>query len=132
MRVVIMGCGRVGSRLASIMDTEGHHVTVIDRLPDALARLPATYNGGAVVGDGTDEEVQREAGVPEADVFVAVTQGDNRNVMASQLAKCVFNVDKAICRIYDPIRQEIFRDLGLLTFSPTTVLTGLIHDTIED
>ncbi|MCH8190403.1 MAG: TrkA family potassium uptake protein [Chloroflexi bacterium] len=131
MNVVIMGCGRVGSRLATIMDAEGHRLTVVDVNPAAFSRLSSSYGGETVVGDATDEDVQREAGVVDADVFVAVTQGDNRNIMASQVAKHLFQVDKVVCRIYDPIRQEVFRDLGLRTFSPTTVLTQMIHDTIE-
>lgn len=132
MHVVIMGCGRVGSRLATIMDTEGHRVTVVDVAAQAFARLPQTFTGTTILGDGTDEDVQREAGVPGSDVFVAVTQGDNRNIMASQIAKRIFEVEKVVCRIYDPLRQEVFRDLGLQTFSPTTVLTKLIHETIEE
>ena len=132
MRVVIMGSGRVGSRLAAIMDAEGHQVTVVDKAPEPLARLPASFSGRTVLGDATDEEIQEQAGVRDSDVFVAVTQGDNRNIMASQMAKEFFGVDKVICRIYDPIRQEIFEELGLLTFSPTTLLTRLIHDTIEE
>ncbi len=127
-----MGCGRVGSRLATIMDAEGHRLTVVDVNPNAFPRLPHSYQGATIVGDATDEDVLREAGADEADVFVAVTQGDNRNIMASQIARHLFQVDKVVCRIYDPIRQEIFRDLGLRTFSPTTVLTQMIHDTIEN
>ena len=132
MQVVIMGSGRVGSRLASIMDAEGHQVTVVDKAPESLSRLTSSFSGRTVLGDATDESIQEQAGVRDADVFVAVTQGDNRNIMASQMAKEVFGVEKVICRIYDPIRQEIFEDLGLLTFSPTTLLTRLIHDRIEE
>lgn len=126
-----MGCGRVGARLATILDAEGHHVAVIDRDPNAFTRLPQTFRGTTILGDGMDEEVLREAGLEGADVFVAVTQGDNRNLMASQMAQHFFRVDKIVCRVYDPIRQEIFRDLGIKTYSPTTLLTQLIHDTIE-
>ncbi len=132
MRVLIMGCGRVGARLATIMDGEGHEVTILDTSPSAFSRLPPTFNGTPVVGDATDDTVLRNAGVENADVFVAVTQGDNRNVMASQIAKKVFHVPRVVTRIYDPIRQEIFRELGLETFSPTTVLTRMIHESIEE
>ena len=85
-----------------------------------------------VVGDATDDTVLRNAGVENADVFVALTQGDNRNIMASQIAKVVFHVPRVLTRIYDPIRQEIFRELGLETYSPTTVLTRMIHESIEE
>ena len=132
MRVLIMGCGRVGARLATIMDGEGHEVTILDTSPSAFSRLPPTFSGTPVVGDATDDTVLRNAGVENADVFVAVTQGDNRNVMASQIAKKVFHVPRVVTRIYDPIRQEIFREQGLETFSPTTVLTRMIHESIEE
>ena len=126
-----MGSGRVGARLASTMDAEGHDVTVIEKAQSSLARLPASFSGHVVVGDATEEDVQRQAGVGEADVFVAVTQGDNRNIMAAQIAKELLGVRKAVCRIYDPIRQQIFEKLGLDTFSPTIMLTQHMLDTIE-
>jgi len=132
MRVVIMGCGRVGSRLATMMDSEGHDVTVLDTRPEAFLRLTSGFRGNQMLGDGSDEEMLRAAGTPEADVFVAVTQGDNRNIMASQIAKHILNVPRVVTRIYDPLRQEIFRDLGLETYSPTTVLTRMIHESIEE
>ena len=132
MRVVIMGCGRVGARLAAMMDSEGHEVTILDTNPGSFSQLPTTFRGNQVVGDAMDEAVLRSSGTQNADVFVAVTQGDNRNVMASQIAKRLFNVPRVVTRIYDPIRQEIFRDLGLETYSPTTVLTRMIHEAIEE
>ncbi len=126
-----MGSGRVGARLASTMDAEGHDVTVIDKAQASLARLPASFSGHVVVGDATEEDVQKQAGVGEADVFVAVTQGDNRNIMAAQIAKELLGVRRAVCRIYDPIRQEIFEKLGLHTFSPTIMLTRHMLDAIK-
>ncbi|MCS7275406.1 MAG: TrkA family potassium uptake protein [Dehalococcoidia bacterium] len=119
MKVVIMGCGRVGSELAVRLDVEGHQVTVLDINPDAFRRLPPDFKGRRVVGNGIDQDVLRRVGLAEADVFIAVTQGDNRNVMAAQIAKHIFQVPKVICRIYDPIREEIYRELGLETYSPT-------------
>ncbi len=126
-----MGSGRVGARLAATMDAEGHAVTVIDKAQASLARLPASFSGHIVVGDATEEDVQKQAGVGEADVFVAVTQGDNRNIMAAQIAKELFGVPKAVCRIYDPIRQELFEKLGLHTFSPPIMLTQHMLAAIE-
>ena len=131
MRVLIMGCGRVGSRLAVQMDAEGHDVTVVDIDPKSCGRLPPSYKGFTVTGDATDTAVLTSAGIESANVFVAVTQGDNRNIMAAQVAKRIYGVPKVVCRIYDPLRQEIFKELGLQTFSPTTVLTSMIHDVIE-
>jgi len=82
------------------------------------------------VGDGTDEDSLKRAGIEEADAFVAVTQGDNRNVMATQIAKHIFNVPKVVCRIYDPLREEMYHALGLETISPTTVGARLLRDVI--
>jgi trk system potassium uptake protein TrkA len=84
-----------------------------------------------LVGDGTDEDSLERAAIKEADLFVAVTQGDNRNVMAAQIAKHIFNVPKVVCRIYDPIREELYRSLGLETISPTKVGAQLLKETIE-
>ena len=130
MNVIIMGCGRVGAQLAAMLDEDGHKVTILDTEPYSFRRLPANFQGKALVGDGTDEDSLRRAGIEEADVFVAVTQGDNRNVMAAQIAKHVFNVPKVVCRIYDPLREELYHTLGLETISPTTVGAKLLHDVI--
>ncbi len=130
MKVVIMGCGRVGAQLAALLDEDGHKVTILDTDSYSFRRLPASFTGTALVGDGTDEEYQRKAGIEEADVFVAVTQGDNRNVMAAQIAKHVFNVPKVVCRIYDPLREELYHTLGLETISPTKVGAQLLRDVI--
>lgn len=130
MNVVIMGCGRVGAQLAAMLDEDGHKVTILDTEPYSFRRLPANFRGEALVGDGTDEDSLKRAGIEEADAFVAVTQGDNRNVMAAQIAKHVFNVPKVVCRIYDPLREELYHILGLETISPTTVGAKLLHDVI--
>ena len=127
MNVVIMGCGRVGAALAKLLDDEGHHVTILDVDSYAFRRLPAGFRGTALVGNGTDHEVLVRAGIAEADVFVAATQGDNRNVMAAQIAKHIFGVKRAVSRIYDPIREEMYRQLGLETFSPTIVGARHMH-----
>ncbi|MBI2846508.1 MAG: TrkA family potassium uptake protein [Chloroflexi bacterium] len=131
MNIVIMGCGRVGAALATMLDAEGHKVSILDVDPNSFVRLPSTFKGRAIIGDGTDEESLVRAGIGDADAFIAVTQGDNRNALASQIAKHIFHVQKVICRIYDPIRQEIYRDLGLETISPTKVISQLIREVIE-
>ena len=131
MRVIIMGCGRVGAALATMLDQEGHDVTILDMNPDAFRRLPLEYKGKRQVGNGIDQEVLARVGVGEADAFVAVTQGDNRNVMATQMAKHLFGVPRVVCRIYDPIREEIYHGLGLETFSPTMVGARLLEEMLE-
>ena len=131
MKVVIMGCGRVGAMLASMLDHEGHDVTVLDTRPDAFRRLSADFSGKRQVGNGIDQDTLAKIGVGDADAFIAVTQGDNRNVMATQIAKHLFGVPRALCRIYDPIREEIYRGLGLETISPTIVGAQLLKNRLE-
>lgn len=128
MNVVIMGCGRVGAQLAALLDAEGHLVTTLDTDVYSFRRLPPDFNGTALLGNGIDEEALKRAGIEEADAFVAVTQGDNRNVMAAQIAKHIFNVPRVICRIYDPLRQELYSSLGLEAFSPTTIFAQLLKE----
>jgi trk system potassium uptake protein TrkA len=131
MKVVIMGCGRVGAQLAGLLDSNGHSVTILDTDAYSFHRLPPTFKGTALVGNGLNEEALKKAGIEEADAFVAVTQGDNRNVMASQIAKHIFNVPRVICRIYDPLRQELYSTLGLEAFSPTTIFAQMLREKLE-
>ena len=128
MKVVVMGCGRVGARIASILDHNGHRVTVIDTDSRAFRRLPADFKGETIIGTGIDEDVQRAAGIEEAAAFIAVTNGDNRNIMAAQVARIVFEVPEVICRIYDPVREDTYRRLGLTTVCPTTTVSAQILD----
>ena len=132
MKVIIMGCGRVGARLAGLLDSDGHTVTILDTNAYSFRRLPPTFSGTALIGSGIDEEALKKADIEEADAFVAVTQGDNRNVMASQIAKHIFNVPKVICRIYDPIRQELYNTLGIEAFSPTTLFAQMLREKLEE
>jgi len=132
MKVIIMGCGRVGARLAGLLDADGHAVTILDTDAYSFRRLPPKFGGTALIGNGINEEVLKRAGIEKADAFVAVTQGDNRNVMATQIAKHIFNVPKVICRIYDPLRQELYGTLGLETFSPTTIFAQILKEKVEN
>jgi trk system potassium uptake protein TrkA len=131
MKILIMGCGRVGARLASQLDEDGHEVTILDIETYSFRRLPPSFGGTALYGNGIDEETLKKAGIEDVDVFVAVTQGDNRNVMACQIAKHVFNVPRVICRIYDPLREEMYSALGLETISPTKIFSQLLREKIE-
>jgi trk system potassium uptake protein TrkA len=128
MNVVILGCGRVGSTLARMMYKDGHTVTVIDLQSEAFRRLGTKYKGQRIVGNGIDEDVLRRAGITHADIFVAVSQGDNRNIMAAQIARHVFGVERVVARIYDPIRADRYRQLGIVTLCTTTIASGLIRD----
>jgi len=131
MKVVIMGCGRVGAQLASLLDADGHQVTVLDKDAYSFRRLPESFSGTVLLGNGIDQDVLRKAGIEEADVFFALTEGDNRNVMAAQIAKHIFNVPRVICRIYDPLRQELYQTLGLEAISPTTVFAQMLKEKLE-
>ena len=131
MKVIIMGSGRVGAQLAGMLDADGHTVSVLDTDASSFRRLPLNFSGTALIGNGIDEAALRRSGIEEADIFVALTQGDNRNVMAAQIAKHIFNVPRVICRIYDPLRQELYSTLGIEAFSPTTIFTQLVKEKIE-
>ena len=131
MKVVIMGCGRVGSQLASLLDTDGHDVTILDINEYSFRRLAPTFKGTALLGNGTEEDSLKRAGIEEADAFVAVTQGDNRNVMAAQICKHIFKVPRVICRFYDPLRQELYTTLELEAFSPTTIIAQMLREKLE-
>jgi trk system potassium uptake protein TrkA len=127
VKVVIVGCGRVGSRLASELDSAGHDVTIVDERVAAFNRLGEGFGGNMVVGTGIDESVLRRAGIEQADCFASVTNGDNRNIMAAQVAKVVFNVPRVITRIYDPIREQTYREFGLETICSTTIVASMIN-----
>ena len=126
-----MGCGRVGAQLAGLLATDGHTVTVLDTDTYSFRRLPPDFSGTALVGNGLDQEALKRAGIEEADAFVVVTQGDNRNVMAAQIAKHIFNVPRVICRIYDPLRRDLYETLGLEAISPTTVFAQILKEKLE-
>ncbi len=131
MRYLIVGCGRVGSTLAKLLVTE-HDVVVVDENPAAFKRLGARFGGGVEVGTGIDYDVLKRAGAERADGFVAVTDGDNRNVMAALIAQRMFRIPKIVARIYDPPRGQLYRDLGIETFSPTTLGAQIIRDLLLD
>jgi trk system potassium uptake protein TrkA len=126
-----MGCGRTGGQLANLLDAAGHSVTVMDVDAYSFRRLSPDYKGQSLVGNGTDMEVLKKAGIAETEIFIAVTQGDNRNIMAAEMAKNIFNVPRVICRIYDPLREEIFKTLGLETICPTTILADILKKRVE-
>lgn len=121
--ICIMGCGRVGAQLASHFFSQGIDVRIIDTNEDAFLRLEddKLRQNHTVQGDGTDPGVLERAGITEIDTFIAVTNGDNRNIMAAQIAQIQYNVPRVICRIYDPKRHEIYKRLGVMSVCPTNV-----------
>ena len=127
MKIVIVGCGRVGAFLAGLLDGSGHDVTVIDLERAAFAHLPATFKGTTLMGNGTDLEVLRTAGIDKTDALFTLTQGDNRNLMAAQVAKEIFGVKHVIAKVNDPIRANTYRDHGIETVSRTSILGTLLE-----
>lgn len=122
MRAVIVGCGRVGAGLAERLAREGNEVTIIDVNTDAFRRLEEDFPGQAIRADGTDEDVLRRVGIEGADWFYALTEGDNRNVLAAQLASETFGVENVVAKINDPVRAEAYTMLGLATICRTRLL----------
>jgi len=132
MKVIILGCGRTGANLALSLVAQGHQVTVIDFNRQAFSRLGLDFPGDTVLGTGIDEDVLRQAGIEQADAFVATTNGDNTNVMAAQIAKEIFHVPQVICRIYDPKREAFYREtIGLTTISPTRLGVQAIRELLK-
>jgi len=132
MNIMIVGCGRVGSQLALLLSQEGHNVTIIDKKQDSFKRLGAAFNGVTALGNGFDEQLLRELKIDKQDAFVSVTSGDNTNLMASQIAKKLFNVPRVMARVYDPKRADIYRKLGLDIISGTVLVAAMIRDKIID
>lgn len=130
MYIIIVGCGRVGSELANLLQNEGHNVVIIDTDQNSFKRLGSTFNGITLVGNGFDTELLKEAGIEKADAFCVVTNGDNTNIMAAQVAKKIFNVPKVIARIYDPKRADVYKHLGLDVISGTVLFAAMLRDKI--
>ena len=126
MKIVIVGCGRVGATLAEAYDAAGHQVVILDIATRAFERLPDSFGGSAVRGDGTDEDTLRKAGAEEADVFLALTEGDNRNVMSAQVALESLGARQVIAKINDPVRAAAYAEIGLTTVCRTTMLADAI------
>jgi len=119
MRIVIVGCGRVGAALATDLSVHGHDVAVIDSNIEAFERLGKAFRGKSIQGVGFDRDVLVDAGIERADGFASVTSGDNTNIVSAMIARNVFRVPKIVARIADPLRAEIYRRLGIPTISPT-------------
>ena len=126
MRAVIVGCGRVGAGLADELDRAGWVVLILDLSSAAFDRLPSTFGGTALRGDGTDEDVLRRAGAQDADLFLAMTEGDNRNVMAAQLSIEALGARRTVAKINDPVRAEAYAHLGVATLCRTNLMTASV------
>jgi len=132
VKAMIVGCGRVGAGLAHRLARAGHDVTVLDTSTRAFDRLPSDFAGRAVRGNGIDEDVLRRAGLSGADLFVALTEGDNRNVFMAQLARETFAVPRVIAKVNDPVRADAYAALGLATLCRTTILEDAILEYVDE
>ncbi len=119
MKVIVMGCGRIGSQVSMLMANQGHAVTIIDHDDNATGRLAPNFKGKLVKGLGFDRDVLMAAGIEQADAFVAASSSDNANIVAARIARNIFHVPRVVARLYDPRRGEIYQRLGLTTISST-------------
>jgi trk/ktr system potassium uptake protein len=136
MKVIVMGCGRVGSELALQLLDQNHEVAVIDKNPSAFVKYPPGTNAKTIVGLGFDRDVLEEAGIKEADAFVAVSSGDNSNIVSARVALEHYHVPKVVARIYDPRRADIYERLNIPTVATTKwgvkqIQLMLFHDRNE-
>ena len=126
MHVVIAGCGRVGSELATNLERLGHSVAIIDKVPKAFERLKPDFSGKKVVGFAFDREILEEAGIKEAQAFASVTSGDNSNILSARVTKEHYRVPEVVARIYDPRRAQIYQRLGIRTVATVRWTTDQI------
>ena len=127
MNIIIIGCGKVGSKFAQVLSEDGHDVVIVDNDPEALKTLSSSFNGVAVNGVPIDQDVLKQAGIETADALAAVTPDDNVNIMVCQVAKEIFKVPNVIARIYNPNREHVFHHFGLNTICPTDITVEVIR-----
>ena len=131
MKVIIVGCGRVGSSIALQLDREGWDVVAVDEKEEALSRLGDHWNGGFIVGHGMDVDVLRQAGIEEADAMVVATNGDNTNLVIGQVAQKRFDIQCVVVRVLDPARADFYQELGLRTVCPTKTAIEVLTDAVR-
>ncbi len=131
MNVIVVGCGRVGSQLSTLLSVEGHNVVVIDKDDEAFKRLGSLFNGVTIRGLGFDEDVLIEAGIEDADSFAAVTNLDNTNLMAAEVARKIFDVSHVVARLYNPVRERTYQQLDLDYVCGTTLVAEVLLDKIR-
>jgi trk system potassium uptake protein TrkA len=130
MKVLVVGCGRVGSSVALELNRRGWDVTAIDEKEDALQRLGENWSGGFVVGHGMDLNILRAAGIEEADAVVVATNGDNTNLVIGQVAQKRFAIETTVVRVLDPARAALYKGLGLWTVSPTSTAIEILTEAV--
>jgi len=131
MKVIIVGCGRVGSSIALQLDGEGWNVVAIDEKEEALSRLGSHWNGGFIVGHGMDVDVLRAAGIDDADAVVVATSGDNTNLVIGQVVQKRFDIQCVVVRILDPARADFYQQRGMRTVCPTRTAIDYLIETVR-
>lgn len=130
MLFIVAGCGRVGSQLGLFLSYEGHDVVVIDSRADSFGRLGTAFNGVTLEGVASEEETLLEAGIERAEAFAAVTNSDNTNLVAAEVAQNVYGVPRVVARVYDPAREPTFRKMNIDYVCGTTLLAERLRDKI--
>lgn len=130
MNIIIFGCGRTGAVLAQQL-SKSHQVTVVEQNPEALSRLGYKHSCKVVLGSGLDMDVLVKAGIEKADMFFALTRGDNTNLMAGQMAKMTYHVDRVVMRVADMHRAQAYRKLGYICLTPALLLAGMMTDMVN-
>jgi len=131
MKVIVMGCGKVGAQVSQRLEAEGHEVTVIDPEPASFALLGPGFRGRRLSGVGFDQKVLLDAGIERAEAFAATSTSDTANIVAARIARMIYHVPRVVCRLYDPRRAEIYKRLGLVTISVTTWGAERIYELIS-
>ena len=132
MNILIVGCGKVGSQLANVLDSQGHDIVIVDPQPENFDLLSPDFSGYTISGLPIDQDVLRQAGIEGCDVVAAVTKEDNVNIMVSQVADKIFNIKNIITRVYDPDRENTFSKYGLKTVCPTNMTVAAICASINN
>lgn len=132
MNILVVGCGKVGARLACVLDKDGHDVSIVDRSEDSFELLATDFGGFKTCGIPIDQDVLRHAGIENCDALAAVSQDDNVNIMVSQLAREIFKVPIVLARIYDPAREGIFSHFGLHTVCPTNLTVAAVKSALTE
>lgn len=130
--VVVVGCGRLGSTMATQLSINGHQVVIIDRNESAFEKLDEAYSGFRVVGDAAEINTLRQARIEEATTLFAISTYDNLNLMVAQVAHTVFGVETVVARVYDPSREAIYEEFGIRTISPTRLATQAFMNVVKE
>lgn len=131
MQIVIIGCGKVGAKFAQVLSAEGNEVVIVSNDSKSFKNLSPDFDGMTITGVPIDQDVLKTAGIETADALVAVTEDDNVNIMACQVAKEIFKVPKVIARIYNPAREHVFHEFGLETICPTDITVNVMRALVE-